>query len=231
MIRTLTLSLLSLAFLMLTGCPGPVDDDDSAPMDDDDSASDDDDAADDDDSAGDDDDSAGDEDVPLTLDSIEVECNDFARGEHSTWNFTLNTFGWASNASLFMWDGFEWEGHHWVDPWQPFDWFDNDDWDPDQEWDQWSIELTGWDDIAEAEATGETILRCNQSNGTPNMANLNYMICAESYADGMEYCYFCGPNYGVDAGTTAVPLGTVGDFDNGVDMWSADDTAANCVLL
>ncbi len=228
MTRTTLLGLLGL--LLLTGCPTAVDDDDSAPMDDDDSAGDDDDATDDDDSAGDDDDSAA-ADVELSLDSIEVACNDFARDEHSTWTFTLNTFGWANSANLFMWDGFEFEGHHWVDPWQPFDWFDNDDWDPDQAWDQWSIELIGWDSIGEAEATGETILRCNDSTGNPNIGNFNYMICAEAYADGMEYCYFCGPDFGATAGTTAEPLGTVGGFDNGTDMWTADDSAANCILL
>lgn len=80
-------------------------------------------------------------------------------------------------------------------------------------------------------ATGETILRCNDSGGNPNIEILNYMVCATSYADATEQCWFCGDDFGAPAGIPAAPLGTVGDFDGGAGSWTATDEFANCTFL
>jgi hypothetical protein len=242
-------AILALGFV-LGGCPILDDDDDSA-MDDDDSAMDDDDVMDDDDSAMDDDDSAADDDddLPLALVSIDISCEDLVRDENTDWTVTVTTEGWIAYnegeedwaLKLFMWDGNTWEDHHWIDSWQPFYWFTNELWGSDatecaalgvaaDQCDQWQINFTGWDDIAEADATGETILKCYDSNGVPQFENRDYMVCANDFADEtIEHCWYCGDYFGEPAGTTADPVGTVGSFDGDAGMWTATDQSANCV--
>lgn len=221
----LLMMLLAMGLFATAGCGvGVDDDDDSAVGDDDDSA-----AGDDDDTAvGDDDDSAaGPEALELGFTAMNVTCEGSApsaRDQTSTYTVTIDFEGWASDVQMYMWDGFPYEGAHWIDASQPFA-MTNTDYDDYEQWDQWQAVYDSYDTIGEADANDGTIMDCFDSNSNSQVEDHNYTVCATDYLDDMRECYFCGgDNTHVDLGAPASSNGTVGQFDDGTIMEPAPTT-------
>ncbi|MEE2829817.1 MAG: hypothetical protein VX498_11570 [Myxococcota bacterium] len=233
--RLFLLSLSLLAALSLGACEifvgggGGGDDDDSAV--DDDDVADDDDAVDDDDS-GDDDDASP---PPLSVDAIDIYCEDVTREQTSSWFVTLETTGWADSVRLFIWDNYTFENAHYVDHWQPFDEFVNTDFGPEGAYDIWDIEVTGYSVLGEAQIEGQTILRCYDSNGLSLVELRNYMVCATDLAGGAEHCWFCGDDFGSPAASAEGSVGVVGGFEGpagdfaATENWSSTDLSSPCI--
>ncbi len=175
----------------------------------------------------------------MTLDAIEIECSEEAGpgAVHSAWNVELNVMpGWATDISLFMWDGNTFDATwandvHYVDSWLPLTDWDNTESGDFSAFDVWSIDFSGYDNFGDAETEGGTFLKCVDSAGVPQIENRDFMVCGTDFTyEDVSECWYCGNFFGEGAGTNSVDYGTVGAFDNGTDAWEAtvefSDTAS-----
>ena len=129
--------------------------------------------------------------------------------------------------TFFIWDQFATSGYHFQESWQPFmtSLDDNIDFGAGGEYDVWERTIIGYDIPEEASASQDTMFRCYDSLGNEQTDEFNFMVCATDVFYDLEECWFCGHDFGADAGLASSPTGTVGDFDNGGDQtWTATQT-------
>ena len=152
--------------------------------------------------------------LPLALDELRVDClsgpdpafdnEDPEAQADARWRLELSTRGWASvtlGVRPFLWDGVPnpQTGRHALAWRAPESMQQDPSGQSDEPYvaDRWELEIPVFENPELASAVGGTTLRCQDPEGSLEVAQHDVMVCATDARDlETRHCWFCGDHLG-----------------------------------